>query len=1049
MALFNLETIKTSYFGESIFEQGEFIYQTSNIDIIETIQNKITDEVRINAKMVVKDDEFEVSITYVEKSGHNILVGERSCSCKNHNTNKENCAHMAALIVNVNNYSEEEITQIDSNTKKTSSSAIMIQDSFLENDLLVLHSRINLVPYIEFFSNNVRVYFKLKNFERKEYSLNSLEYFVDLFKNEKVHEYSKNFTIKHDKAFFDEHSIKLINFIATNLNNEINQKYINITEFNIESFISLLNGKQINTKMFESNIENLQYKQLESKPLLKISECDELYKLWIEYPFSISFFYKNHLISKDNSTIYTWKFQNPLMEKLLNSIGQKKINISKEDFYAFYENVVVIVEDELVIDTNFNPEIAFFDTPKICAIVDYERKKLKISIAMLHNDEYVSLESAADKIPMVKQKKLSSFLNSYASLVGDQYFISNNDIIYEFCDIGLHNLKKYVDIIKTTTNFDKLHVHNSLSFVVNAKISNNLLEVDLNVMGINSSEFVQIFNAYKQNKKYYQLNDNSFVSLNDPKFKQLADFISRSNINEKELLEGSVLIDKANSFFINEAANLYQEIDINVDESTKKFIENLSYLNIKEFAVPAQLNAELREYQTFGYRYLKTMYENNFGCIIADDMGLGKTIQILTFILSNPGKKTLICVPSSLVLNWEQEIKKHAPSLRPLLIYGSQEIRKELISSIGDFDITITSYDLLKRDIHLYETLSFDHFIIDEAQYIKNNATQNFKSVKKINADFKVALSGTPIENNLSELWAISNFVNPGYLFNASKFATLFEIPITKYGDDDALRLLKSLCSPFILRRMKTEVLKDLPEKTEIFTYSQMSDVQRELYVGNIKEAQSFINGFNDTEIGTSKLQILKMLTRLRQISCEPRVLYNHIEAVSPKIQQAMEIITNSIASGHKVLLFSQFTSMFPFIEEKLAEQNISYYKLTGATKKEERFKMADKFNTDDTNVFLISLKAGGTGLNLVGADIVIHFDPWWNMSAQNQATDRVYRIGQKNNVTVYKLIAHGTIEQKIVEMQERKGDLAQSILENNDVSISSMTKDDILRLFE
>lgn len=1049
MALFNLETIKTGYFKEQSFEQGEFIYQTSKINIHETIQNRITDEVQVFAKIKVLEEEFEVSITYVEKGEVNILVGDRTCTCRAHAESKENCIHMAALIFNINNYSQEELTQIDAPNNITSEEANKLQDEFLENDLLVLHSRLNLIPYLEINAKQMRISFKVKSFDRQEYTINSLSFFIGLFENSEVHEYSKNFSFQHQTAFFDAKSIKLIQFIASNLGCIDNLKYVSINEYNISSLLDLFEEQLVNTKFYDNPIETCQYINREIKPVVKIYENEESYSVKLEYPYNITFFLNDYIIGKDSEKLLFWQFKNPLVKKMLKTIGQKKLNIIKEDFYAFYENVLRTISEDINIDADFDMEKAFSNVVKLVALVDYEDKKLKVQISCLKDEIYYPLNDMLDKIPVVKVKKIQSFMNSYGVLRDDKYEIRDTDVIYDFCDSGLINMRKHADLIKTSKRFDKLHVHNSLSFVVNAKLSNNLLEVDLNVMGIDPREFSQIYNAYRKNKKYYQLNDNSFVALNDPKFKQLVDFISRTDIDEKALLEGTVYIDKSNSFFINEASDMYGDLDINIDDHTKKFIDKLNHLKIDKYPVPDTLNAELRGYQKFGYRYLKTMYENKFGCIIADDMGLGKTIQILTFILSNPGKKSFICVPSSLVLNWEREIKKHAPSLRPLLVYGPQDHRRELISKIEEYDAIITSYDLLKRDVDQYVEYHFDHFIIDEAQYIKNNATQNFKSVKKINADFKVALSGTPIENNLSELWAISNFVNPGYLFSASKFNALFEIPITKYDDEDALKLLKNLCAPFILRRMKKDVLKDLPEKTEIYTYSQMTEQQRELYVGNMKEAQSYINGFEDDNIGTSKLQILKMLTRLRQISCEPRVLYKNIDEVSPKVEQAIEIIANSIAGGHKVLLFSQFTSMFPYIEAKLEEKGISYFKLTGATKKEDRFKMAEKFNTDDTNVFLISLKAGGTGLNLVGADIVIHFDPWWNMSAQNQATDRVYRIGQKNKVTVYKLIAHGTIEQKIVEMQERKGELAQSILENNDVNISSMNKNDILQLFE
>ena len=409
--------------------------------------------------------------------------------------------------------------------------------------------------------------------------------------------------------------------------------------------------------------------------------------------------------------------------------------------------------------------------------------------------------------------------------------------------------------------------------------------------------------------------------------------------------------------------------------------------------------------------------------------------------------------PSSLSLNWQNEANKFANSLKTLVIKGSLTERKRQIRDIDKYDLVITSYELLKRDIELYEKedYNFRFIIADEAQYLKNSNTQNAKSIKKIKADTKYALTGTPIENSLAELWSIFDFIMPGYLFTYKKFKNTYETPIIKSEDDETMKKLKMLIEPFVLRRNKKEVLQELPDKTVTVLNNEMFEEQKNLYINYLAQAKQEIaekvklNGYEH-----SKMQILAALTRLRQICCHPSLFINNYEAGSSKLDQCMEIIKEATKSGHKILLFSGYTSMFEIIEKELNKEQIKYLKLTGSTKVDERINMVDEFNKNsEIRVFLISLKAGGTGLNLTGADMVIHYDPWWNLSTENQATDRAYRIGQKNNVQVYKLITKNSIEEKIYELQEKKSKLADNMLSTNTVFVNKLTKEDILKLFE
>ena len=419
---------------------------------------------------------------------------------------------------------------------------------------------------------------------------------------------------------------------------------------------------------------------------------------------------------------------------------------------------------------------------------------------------------------------------------------------------------------------------------------------------------------------------------------------------------------------------------------------------------------------------------------------------------TNP-KPTIVVCPSSLSLNWQNEIKKFTKDLSSIVIHGNAGERKRQIKSIPNYDITITSYDLLKRDIEIYkeQKYEFQYIIADEAQYIKNNNTQNAKAIKELNAKTRYALTGTPIENSLSELWSIFDFIMPGYLFSYRKFKELYEMPIVRDEDKLAMKKLKMLIEPFILRRIKKEVLTELPDKTITILNNEMDEEQQKIYLSYLQNAKQeamseiSVNGFEKSQI-----KILALLMRLRQICCHPSLFLNDYKGQSSKLNQCIEVVKDAVESGHKILLFSSYTAMFPMIEKELKKEKIEYYKLTGQTKVGERIKLVDEFNENENlKVFLISLKAGGTGLNLIGADMVIHYDPWWNLSAENQATDRTYRIGQKKNVQVYKLITKNSIEEKIYEMQERKAKLIDNMLSTKETFLNKLSKEEIMELFK
>jgi SNF2 family DNA or RNA helicase len=466
--------------------------------------------------------------------------------------------------------------------------------------------------------------------------------------------------------------------------------------------------------------------------------------------------------------------------------------------------------------------------------------------------------------------------------------------------------------------------------------------------------------------------------------------------------------------------------------------------------VPASLADVLRPYQEAGFRWLETLERLGFGGILADDMGLGKTLQVIAHILARKeagaGGVTLVVAPASLVYNWMAELERFAPQLDAAAVLGTKKARGALIAASAEHDVLVTSYDLMKRDVDDYERQHYARVVLDEAQYIKNATTQAALCAKRLPSDVRLALTGTPIENRVLELWSIFDFLMPGMLGDRKGFSERFEGAVEN-GEDGAARRLQCMVSPFILRRLKADVLTDLPEKNESVVYARMSGEQETLYKANQDRLALQIAHELPDEFRQNKLQVLAELTKLRQLCCDPRLFYEDYTGGSAKLDTCMELVRTAVDGGHQILLFSQFTSMIDLIAERLAAEKLGYLVLTGSTSKEERARLVERFQAGEAPVFLISLKAGGVGLNLTAADVVIHYDPWWNLAAQNQATDRAHRIGQTRAVSVFKLIAQDTIEERIVRMQERKRDLAESVLGGEGVASTAITREDVLAL--
>ena len=597
------------------------------------------------------------------------------------------------------------------------------------------------------------------------------------------------------------------------------------------------------------------------------------------------------------------------------------------------------------------------------------------------------------------------------------------------------------------------------------------LDLKIETAGIDPAELLQVLSEYRQKKKYYRMKNGEFLQLSGGGLQALDSLTADLGLTKSEFQAGEAKIPAYRAFYLDSLSGDGRMKLFQRDEAYGMMVRDLKTAQSVSYAIPAVLEKTLREYQKIGYTWMRTLARYHFGGILADDMGLGKTLQVIALLTAFYQEKTeqkaagnegsgselplpsLIVCPASLVYNWGQEFARFSPGIRVLLIAGTAKERQEQLEEQMRMEasegaqVIITSYDLLKRDRAAYLGRTFEYEIIDEAQVIKNAKTQGAKAVKEISANVRFALTGTPVENRLSELWSIFDFLMPGFLYSYRKFRERYELPIVKNQDPEALTALQRMTGPFVLRRLKKDVLRELPGKEERIVYSAASGRQQKLYTASALKLKEALAG--GAWSGNGKLEVLSQLMRLRQICCDPALCFEDYTGESAKLETCVSLIASASAAGHKILLFSQFASMLERIRERLLQEGISSHLLVGATPKEERSRMVQAFASDEVPVFLISLKAGGTGLNLTAADIVIHYDPWWNVAAQNQATDRAYRIGQEKPVTVYKLILKDTIEENLLKLQNAKLALAAQVVSEGMVSLGDLSQNELMELFE
>lgn len=943
---------------------------------------------------------------------------------------------------------------------------------------------VELVPYFSCYTNRTAsLDFKI-GMEQKYVVKNISSFLSSVQQAEKVR-YGKKLEFYHNMEAFNECSVKLIKFLKEQQKEYRRQSHsyfnpyysygknvsmersLELDEDGMEQFFTAMKGEY-----FEGNILNspdtVWYVETEEKkPKLTITgdangAIVQLDTTNILYGSSRYYFCEDGRIIPSFTQLKekTEDFFDYLLKEEF-----KRCYIAAEELPVFCRDLLPELKQQFdIVFEQFEESIYLPEKPEFELYIDkLEHNTVAGKVMAIYPEKKYNLLEKTDFTTLrnvEEEMRLRSMVELYFDAIDAKSSLflirEDEDLLYRLLSGGLQRLSEFMTIYASDA-FQRMKIHTSPNVSVGLSLKSDLLELKIQSEEIPLDQLAYLLSKYDRRKKYIRLKNGDFMNLNrEDGLEILAELKEDLHLTDSKLKSGNCMIPKYRAMYLDGALREKNLLHVEKNKEFKSMIRNMKTIEDSDYEVPNSLKKTMRAYQKNGFRWMKTMRDYGFGGILADDMGLGKTLQVISLFLSEyleqqegirEAKPFLVVCPASLVYNWKKEIDRFAPELSVKIISGGALERKEEIRKIEPGQVVITSYDVLKRDVADYGETIFAIQVIDEAQYIKNPGTKAAKAVKKIDAAFKLALTGTPIENRLSELWSIFDYLMPGFLYAYARFRDEIELPIIAGKDENKMERLHRMIRPFVLRRLKKDVLKDLPEKLEENVFSKIEGEQLALYDAHVQRMKLMLDKKTDAEFKSGRFEILAELTKLRQICCDPALVFEGYKGESAKMQTCMELIINAVNGGHKILLFSQFTTMLGHLQEQLTKAGISYYTLSGSVNKEKRMQLVEAFNKDDTNVFCISLKAGGTGLNLTSADIVIHYDPWWNVAVQNQATDRAHRIGQENVVTVYKLVTQGTIEEKIVEMQEKKKALADEVLEGAGMDSAGFSKEELLEL--
>lgn len=1033
----------TSYYKDGYVEEVKY----TNEDKILTIEGRVASKFQ---------NHVYNSSLIIDLENKKILSG--TCGCKDCTERSTSghiaiCKHIVAITMYIINLLKSDVI---SSLKKTTftvknNSKIHRSKEFINKELLSYFKsnpkeEVNLDIKLEVAGSNI-IFADFKIGIDKMYVLKNLREFALARSNYNDIVYGIDFSYNPINNYFSDEDEKIVNMIEeyglglSYVSPQRDLRYMNVSGPKIRRLMEALEHKE-----FEFKYRNMYYTPRiirEELPIsidLKMNDNEILLKNNGPLPVPISqkgdvVFYKGdiYLLNQENGVYYS-KLYKVLDEFKEISFSKSEVSKVLSDLVPKLDNICMNINIDEKIEKNTSKEL------EVKYYFDLEDSKITCDLKFVYEGENEGKFIIKDIIR--EQEAIYRLYTNYFEPYKHKYIFKGNDAqLYDFLSIEINRLKNIGEVYYSEKLKEK-KIYNSSNIKIGlSEEVNHYLEFNFKIEDVDEKEYKKIIEAFKSNKRFYKLGNGNFINLEEQETKEVFKLMESLGFTDNYK---NMRIHTSKSLFINDLLTEKKLPFIDGIEKTTEIVEK--FKNIKDISVkvPQKLNANLRDYQIDALNWFETLDYYGFGGILADEMGLGKTIQTITFLLSKENKKSLVVTPTSLIHNWKSEFEKFAPSLNVCIAHGPKKERGRVIDNLKDYDVILTTYGSLRNDLEKYEDINFDYCIIDEAQNIKNPIAMSTDAVKSIKAVNRFALTGTPIENNLTELWSIFDFIMPGYLYNLTKFNAIF------IKNESNIENLKRMIKPFILRRTKKQVIKELPDKIERQFLVEMGKEQKKLYGVYIEDIQRKLKEKKDIK---NKITVFSYLTKLRQLCLDPSVIVEDYKGKSAKIEACLEIIKEYIEDNNKILVFSQFTSVLKNIGNKLSKSNISYNYLDGQTKSIDRIKLVNEFNEgNDKQVFLISLKAGGTGLNLTSANTVIHFDPWWNLSVENQASDRAHRFGQKDVVEVIKLIAKGTIEEKIVELQEKKKELIDNMIDGNlsDGNIlKSLSDEEILNLFK
>jgi SNF2 family DNA or RNA helicase len=1043
--------------GTVSFKRGDYFYQTNKV----TFEQYRPDRCQAT---VTGEEDFHVTI---EAGGNDDIITE--CSCPKLASFTKDCQHIAAVLLSIYEHQQKGTIPMVSNSTNqalTEGLLTLFTDQPVRSSGHQLHFEKRNVLDIEFTCKPMEVgkgrYLFAIEMTVASTEVENIRMFLERVSAGKTYSLSSSFKFDPSLHCFQKETNAILEQLIQVLRDEkvyvdvvpdTNQhQMLFIPSSSWERLLPLLIKIPYVKVEYEGHIFQGLHLSAESLPL----QFDFTKAEGNGYQLKVKNLHRMIFLSAYYSVLYEGEVKQledqdykrlSDLKKMLDASGTNQIPIPQEQIRFFLEKVAPGLKKlgQVTIAETITKQL--MNTPLVAKLYLDRVKNRLLAGLEFHYENWIinplesrDLPSGSLVIRDVEKEDeiLQLFEDSSFAKTDGGYFLHNEELEYDFLTSVVPKLQKLVRIYATTAVRNRISRGNFRPQVrVRIKKERtNWLEFKFEMDGIPERQIREVLSALEEKRKYYRMPNGSLLSLQTREFDEIQRFLYSPLAKNKDLASGLDLP-------IEQSLQLLDTVEVSdafkLEESFRQFLDHLHNPGRLEFEVPTSLEPILKDYQEHGFKWMKTLAYYGFGGILADDMGLGKTIQSIAFIMSvqsdirKNNQPVLVVCPSSLTYNWLSEIRKFAPQVKAAVIDGTKAERTKLLKEGKDVDVMIISYPLLRREISWFEKQSFHTVFFDEAQAFKNPLTQTARAAKMLQAHHRFALTGTPVENSVEELWSIFHVVFPELFLGLKEYSKLSRKNIARR------------IRPFLLRRLKEDVLAELPEKMESLESVELLPEQKKLYAAYLaKLRHDTLKHLDKDTIRKNRIKILAGLTRLRQICCHPGLFVDGYQGNSAKFEQLLQIVDESKLSGRRVLIFSQFTKMLDLIGRALTAKGLPYFYLDGQTPSEERVEICERFNRGERDLFLISLKAGGTGLNLMSADTVILYDTWWNPAVEEQAADRAHRMGQKNIVQVIKLVARGTIEEKMNELQDKKRHLIEEIIDSDEKVMSTFTEEDI-----